>query len=538
MKRMLKLAGWCLAGSSLWFAWAPLATSATDAFAERFAFELQSGAAFYSVTLPAAVYTSSHRSDLGDVRVFNNAGESVPYSLEAPREAARMRPVLRQAHWFPSAMGVSGATGASGASDRNSLPPGVRIAADGSLHAVAAPPSGGQRETDLVDVWRETRETREARETRETRAVHGETRGETHEAAKAIALLVHIRDDNYQGRVIAESSDDLRTWQPAGDAQLLKVTYNGSTLSQERIELEGPRARYVRLQWLDRSPYIESLDLEMLPISADNVLSAQTHRQWREGIVARAGPKAGEYFFETGGPFPVDRLRLNLPQPNTVAPAVIYSRVSLDGPWREVARATLFRLHNGDVEQTSSPLELKADTDRQWRVVFDGRAGGLGDGTLTVAAGWRPTILTFAAQGAAPFTLAVGNRAAIPVAVSPLDLFKGASAVPEIAQLNTTAPASQDSDSTAPSKISDAATRSLSWAAAVLAVGCVVAVAWRLGHGARGQALAQPEAMAASVSGVSGASVVSGVSGLTGLPGGDANEAGMADVNAPTNGKG
>ena len=60
--------------------------------------------------------------------------------------------------------------------------------------------------------------------------------------------------------VTVEASDDLRHWQPAGDAQLLKVSYNGSTLSQDRIELDGTRARYLRLRWLDGSPYIESID--------------------------------------------------------------------------------------------------------------------------------------------------------------------------------------------------------------------------------------------------------------------------------------
>ncbi len=134
-------------------------------------------------------------------------------------------------------------------------------------------------------------------------------------------------------------------------------------------------------------------------------------REWREGIVAHAGLKAGEYFFATGGSYPVDRLRLNLPQPNTVAPAVVYSRAGLDAPWREVTSATLFRLHNGTVEQSNPSLELEPDTDRQWRVVVDTHNGGFGSGALTVAAGWRPATLTFVARGSSPFTLAVGRAA-------------------------------------------------------------------------------------------------------------------------------
>ncbi|MDE1010116.1 MAG: DUF3999 domain-containing protein, partial [Paraburkholderia fungorum] len=370
MKRVLIAAGWCVALSS---AWVSTAAVAADRFAQRFALELESGAAYYSVTLPAAVYAASQRGDLGDVRVFNGAGEPVPYSLDAPREPSRAPATLRPVRWFPLPSAAPGGT---------SAPLGVTIAADGSLRATSAPPSREQQDAELIDVARETRG-----------------------GARIDALVVHVRDDNYQGRVSVESSDDLRNWQPAGEAQLLKVSYNGSTLSQDRIELTGMRARYLRLHWLDGAPYIESIDAQLQAAGADSARSADTQREWRVGIVVRAGPKDGEYFFETGGPYPVDRLRLNLPQPNTVAPAVVYSRAGLEAAWREVSGATLFRLHNGTVEQSNPSLEMAPDTDRQWRVVVDTRNGGLGSGTLTVAAGWRPTTLTFVARGAAPFTL-------------------------------------------------------------------------------------------------------------------------------------
>src|ERR1700759_325160 len=64
MKRLLILTGWCLAIASTW---APPAAAA-DQFAQHLALELESGAAFYSVPLSAAVYAASQRDDLGDVR--------------------------------------------------------------------------------------------------------------------------------------------------------------------------------------------------------------------------------------------------------------------------------------------------------------------------------------------------------------------------------------------------------------------------------------------------------------------------------------
>ncbi|MFM0261455.1 DUF3999 domain-containing protein [Paraburkholderia sediminicola] len=491
MKRVLIATGWCLAISSVWVSTAAVAA---DRFAQRFALELESGAAYYSVTLPAAVYTASQRNDLGDVRVFNGAGEPVPYSLDAPRESARAPATLRPVRWFPLPPAVSGGTG---------TPLGVTIAADGSLRATSAPPDRAQHDTDLIDVAREAR---------------GESRVD--------ALVVHVRDDNYQGRVSVESSDDLRNWQPAGEAQLLKVSYNGSTLSQDRIELNGMRARYLRLRWLDGAPYVESIDAQVQVASAGAAQRADMQRQWREGIVARPGPKAGEYFFETGGPYPVDRLRLNLPQPNTVAPAVVYSRSGLEAAWREVSSATLFRLHNGTVEQSNPSLEMAPDTDRQWRVVVDTRNGGLGNGTLSVAAGWRPATLTFVARGAAPFTLAVGSAAAVSSAVSRADLLIGASSVAVAARLGEELPVGQAADAQPSGKDPDATRRYMLWAALLLAVGSLGAIAWRLARGAQGQAGTQAGGVADGGGGVGGAG------GAGGLAGDALGESGAASTTA------
>lgn len=489
MKRAFTLTGWCFAIVATW-ASASASALAADDFAQHFALQLEAGAAFYSVTLPAAVYAASQRHDLGDVRIFNGTGEPVPYSLDAPREPARTPPTLRPVRWFPLPPAAAGSSGA---------PLGVTIAADGSLRATAAPPSRAQHDTDLIDLGRASHTNRVS------------------------ALLVHLRDDNYQGRVTVEASDDLRHWQPAGDAQLLKVSYNGSTLSQDRIDLvDGLRARYLRLRWLDGVPFVESLDMEIQALAAD--AGQRAERAWREGIVAHAGPKAGEYFFSTGGPYPVDRLRLNLPQPNTVAPAVVYSRTGLDTPWREVAGATLFRLHNGEVEQSNPSLELMPDTDRQWRVVVDPRNGGLGSGTLTVAAGWRPATLTFVARGTAPFTLAVGSATTVSSAVTRDELLMGASAVPATARLGEALSPEQAARAQS-AKDPDAMRRYLLWAALLLAVGSLAAIAWRLARGAHAQAGVGP-------GGAPGASEGSGAASAA------ANDSGAGDPHGPGDRKG
>ena len=63
--------------------------------------DLDGTAAYYQLTVPQPVYAASRRDDLGDVRIFNGAGEPVPYSLDAPTAAAPpSRPSARRCTGF------------------------------------------------------------------------------------------------------------------------------------------------------------------------------------------------------------------------------------------------------------------------------------------------------------------------------------------------------------------------------------------------------------------------------------------------------
>ena len=427
------------------------AAADTDHFAQRFALDLGGNAAYYTLTLPDTVYAASQRTDLGDVRVFNGAGEPVPYSLDG-RRAAAPAPTLRAVKWFalptPDAAAPSAALG-------------VTIASDGSLRAAPAAKAAGAAagtQADLIDLGR----------------LDG----------SADALQVHLGNDSYQGRVSVDASANLRDWQALPDAQLLKVGHGGDTLTQERIALDGLRVRYVRLHWLDRAPQIASIDVEVQPGDTAATANASAPRQWREGVAATPGAAAGEYLFDTGGAYPVDRLRLNLPQPNTVARVSIYSRPDAQTPWRELTQATLYRLHGASGEQMNPPLEVEPDSDREWRVSVDMRNGGLGAGALTVAVGWRPAVLTFVARGEAPFTLGVGNGALTSVAAKREDIVIDESSSTASARVGAALPALPQDAPAPPAADRDAKRRYVLWAALILAVGSLGAMAWRLARGA------------------------------------------------------
>ncbi|MDN8036299.1 DUF3999 domain-containing protein [Burkholderia vietnamiensis] len=415
--------------------------------ARRFALDLDGSAAYYQLTVPQPVYAGSRRDDLGDVRIFNGAGEPVPYSLDAPATtAAAVPPTRTPAHWFalPHTRG-----------NDERAPLGVAVAPDGSLRATLAAPARATHAVDLVDL--------------------------SHADGDVDALLVHLGDDSYQGRVAVEASDDLHDWRSLGSVQLLKVARGGDTLVQERIALDGMSSRYLRLEWLDDVPSIASIDVETRPRDARAVEAAAVPRQWRDAVHVRAGDTPGEYRFDTDGPYPVDRLRIDLPQPNTVARATVQSRSDAQSPWRDVADAVLFRLQRNGGEQRNPPLAFAPNPDRAWRIVVDMRNGGLGGGQPAVAIGWHPAALTFVARGTPPFTLGVGNAALSSSAVSRDALLVGMA--PEVRPARVGAALATSEAAPEPSADADATRRYVLWGALVASVAVLGTIAWRLARG-------------------------------------------------------
>lgn len=433
-------AAWALSGSMLF----PAAVcSAADAFTHRFALTLGGPAAYYVLEVPSSVYAASRREDLGDVRIFNGAGEPVPYSLDAPRTSAAA-PTLRDLKWFALPRAAGSSTGA---------PAGVSIGQDGTLRFVPSVPQPGAagHDMDLVDL--------------------GARPG------RIAALRVRLRDARFQGGVRVEASDDLRAWRLLGDTSLLKVERGGDSLVQDRIPIDAVPGRYLRLQWLDAAPEIEAMQAEVV---AEGEPAALHARGWRENVMTRAGSEAGEYRFETGGAYPVDRITFALPQANTVVRAAVYSRPDAQAPWREVARGVLFRLAQGASEQRNVPLELAPDADREWRLVVDARNGGLGGGMPAVSFGWRPASLTFVARGSPPFALAVGNGRLRSAAQARDDILVTPAAAIVTANVGEPLPVSAKEARDALSGDGTAARPYVLWSALIVAVAVLAAIAWRL----------------------------------------------------------
>lgn len=344
--------------------------------------EASGSEALYDVSLPSAVYQGVTRRDLGDVRVFNGAGEVVPHAWRPRRTEKADAGATAALTLFP----LKAAAGAN----LDALAISVRRSAGGAVSVDVK--SGGaavpslQTVGYLIDLNAYDR------------------------ALRAIELDWKATE-GFSGKLRIDASDDLSNWRSlVSGAPLVSLEVGGQRLQQKRVELPQQKAKYLRLAWVN-----EGAKTPMPELTAASGELAEKYieaaREWAKFSVAKV-EKAGEYVFDAKGQFPIDRLRLELPEPNTIAQVEVLVRNKAEQPWRSVTRGVAYRLRQSGGEIVSPDIQVGApgmNTERWWMIRIDQRGGGLGSGVPALNAGWVPHQLVFAARGAPPFTLAYGN---------------------------------------------------------------------------------------------------------------------------------
>lgn len=349
-------------------------------FAWSLAIEADGSTDSYQFDLTAAVYRGIIRRDAGDLRVFNAAGEVVPHAFQHQTSAEAPKPPARAL--TPFALKGLASQGMDGLH--------VRVERSGGKTVFQLDEGGGNTRAPVLGYLVDTT------------AIE--------QPIQALEIAVDAPVD-YAGKLRVEASMDLARWDTVvAGAPLLSLQHEGAKLEQRRVEFAPRKAKYLRLSWTGLPPEARLSNV----LAETGVSPVAVARQWESVAGVAVADKPGEYGFDLQGHFPVDRVRLGLPQQNTLAQVEILSRDHASDPWRYVSRAVVYRLRREGAEILSPELSIATNPDRHWLLRVDQKGGGLGAGEPQLSAGWVPHRLVFVARGAAPFTLAYGNREAAP----------------------------------------------------------------------------------------------------------------------------
>lgn len=364
---------------SLILAWAAAAQAeeGLQDYRQHLPLTLSGEGPWYRVELPMAVYYAAEHGDLRDMRVFNGQGQAMAYALLPGQRESRDEEQEHGVRWFP----LYGDTEQGGV-------PRLRV----------------QRNTDgtLIELSDE-----------QPTQTQRQLRGWLLDASAIDAPLVRLNlnwsggEEGFQ-RFTIEASDDLQHWRSWGDGQVARLSFADERIDQRQVELPGEPARYLRLLW--RSPQ-QAPQLDVVTLRSRRQASSPAPLVWSEPLEGKAGADE-HYQWQLPQALPLERLRIALDEPNTLAPVWFTARTREQEPWQALASGVFYRLPQEGREARQDELALPGWPVRQLSLRVDARGGGLGSQAPRLQLAVRATQLVFLARGEPPYQLALGRAGA------------------------------------------------------------------------------------------------------------------------------
>ncbi len=331
---------------------------------------------WYRLDLPLSVQLSARQTDLSDVRVFNAVGQVQAYAMAREPAQTRENRTLTDVKWFPL----------YNSADSTEHAPSVRVQSSANGALIEVQPSSQLEAGEEV------------------------LRGWLLDASAIKAPLQQLvldwtsERDGFQQFSI-EASDDLQHWQSWGQGQVARLAFADERVEQHEVSLPGQSARYLRLLWSSPQPapaltsaQLESASIRSLPLPL----------VWSQPL-AGSSVKTGEYTWQLPMGLNVERVQVELSQPNSLAPVTLSGRRESSLPWQSLGSGLLYRLTQNGQDVVQNELQLPGQTLQQLKLVVDERGGGLGAEAPTLKYAVRPTLLVFLARGPGPYKLALGN---------------------------------------------------------------------------------------------------------------------------------
>ena len=353
------------------------AKTAPEDFAYGYRIQTPDAAAIYELPLPEAVYSKVIDAGLGDLAVFNAAGETVPHAFRRAIQADPLTPAPVKLRLFPVY------------ENQPALSPqlSLKLKADFAsalLELESTPPAESEAVVAyIIDL------------------------SELEQAPSQLAVTWDSPRESFITRVSITSSDDLNHWQPRVEqAALASLNYAGNRLLQDHIDLPTHQDKYLKLSWPAGRTGASITAIQA--VFAEQTGAARPI--WNRYSGTRVDTDQSTAF-EYGIPahLPVEQVNLHLEQKNSLLHGALYSRPDPEHGWRLRHRGLFYRLEFPQAELTNPDITVSTSSDRYWRVEYDSERSSLGASVPELKLGWRPHQLVFLARGQEPFTLTYGS---------------------------------------------------------------------------------------------------------------------------------
>lgn len=348
-------------------------------FASRTPLKLSGEGPWYRIELPLAVQLDSRGSELADVRIFDAQGQAQAYSVAYKPTQPQQPSTPTDVKWFPLYDNA----------DASDTVPTIRVerTASGAVIDVQ-PQSDIEAGEEILRGW-----------LLDTSALNA-----------PLELLTLDWSTEREGlqRFTIEASDDLKTWQAWGEGQVARLSFADELVEQRDVSLPGRTARYLRLLWKAPQSAPTLTSAQLTSVHTDNPSLPLSWSQPVSGSLA----EPGNYIWHLPRALPIEHLKFDISQANSLAPATLYGRLDDQAPWEPIGSGLLYRLMQNGENMVQDEMQLPGKVVGQLKLEVDERGGGLGAQAPQISFAVRATQVVFQAQGNGPFSLAVGNAAA------------------------------------------------------------------------------------------------------------------------------
>lgn len=350
---------------------------------------------YYELEIPEVVYQHTNRNDLGDLRVFNNSGQVVPHALRDlhPEKTAQLK--TQSAPYFPLYKTTNKNSG--------DLHLNIQRSTNGDVINISnkaeTPQTSEQLNGYLVDLrqWMQPIDTLKFEL----------------DAPKGTSFIRKLN---------ISISDDLTKWNLiSNNKALVNLSYNNHHLRENIVKLSVPVTKYLRIQFTDDNPGVTITGINV----SSTKLSQQKKYNWKPATVAANSDRFGEYLFQHSLKSPLQKLRIKLPENNTVVNAKVFSKDDEAKTWQYQGSTLLYRLSVDGVNLQQNELIVNASRDTHWRLQIDQQGGGIGSSLPVIELAWLPQQLVFVARGEPPYKLAWGSALVSPVTQNASQLLIG-----------------------------------------------------------------------------------------------------------------
>lgn len=342
---------------------------------------------YYELEIPAVVYESITRPDLGDLRVLNGDGQVVPHGLRA---AAMKRSDSTQTinmPFFPLYQQTGQAT--------TDLHLNIKRNNQGEVINIHSRLPKDNKDNRLSGYLLDLRQWN-----------------------KPISQLKinwkNTDNATFIRKLNISKSADLERWSAVAHGKtLVNMSYQNHQLVENTINLTMPKTNYLRLVFDDNKPGLEVESIEVTHSQS----SFEKHQNWKS-VSIKPSSVAGEYMFDYSLKSLARQLDIKLPENNTVVRVQVLSRATEQQTWQHRGSTLLYRLTVSGADIDKTKINVSANSDAHWLLRFDQQGGGIGSGLPKVKLAWQPQQLVFVARGQPPYRVVWGSTRVKPVNIN------------------------------------------------------------------------------------------------------------------------